>query len=242
MTDLENTVVTSEAVSPEVKPEVIQAPTETGVRNPDKLLELYNSQKEELKELKAFKESQTKAQSKAEQKRLEDLAQYEALVPLKVKEATEPLSAQLAKIEAEKIDIAKKLAESKAQYEKLQSDISTANTKATVYSEFLAQKGDPSVSSDEFWNLYGSKVTLDKSGVVSDIPNLFKTVQESTLGKRLFLANVPSGTGTPASNGSVGKVSNSTEPRVVTQAQLLNPKKYGITTEDVRSGKIIVRG
>ena len=223
-----------------VEPSVI--PT-SGVRNPDKLLELYNQQKEELKSLKDFKASKESEARGQEEDRLKRESQYEALIPLKVKAATEPLQKQLDKLTKERGDWEAKFNSTNSQFEALQTTIKTDKLKDEVYQGFLSHGGDAkSTSKDTLWKIYGSDVKADESGKPTDLDALFTTMKTDSFGQKLFVAVAPEGTGTPPQSNSSPKASASNKPVVVTKAMLLNPKKHGITPEKLISGEMVVEG
>ena len=229
---------TEETTEDVVTPEVTK--TSSSVRNPDKLLELYNQQKEELKSLKDFKASKEAESSQAEQDRLKKEQQYEALIPVKVKEALDPLQKQVTKLEKERNDWETKYKESNTQYEALQTTLKTDKLKDQVYQGFLATGGDSDTSKDAFWKLYGSDITVDEEGSAKDLDPLFDSLKKDKFGAKLFVATVPEGSGTPQQSTSTPKATQTSKPREVTKAQLLNPKKHGITTEDIIAGKVVV--
>ena len=239
--DLTATSEPSASSTPEaVKP---SASHTSGVRNPDKLLELYNQQKEELKSLKDFKAGKEAESSQAEQDRLKKEQQYEALIPVKVKEATDPLQKQLDKLTKERGDWETKYKESNTQYEALQTTIKTDKLKDQFYQAFTSQNGDAkSTSKDTLWKLFGSDVKVDDSGSAKDLDALFTTMKADSFGQKLFVAVAPEGTGTPQQTTSTPKVSTGSKPIVVTKAMLLNPKRHGITPEKLISGEMIVEG
>lgn len=212
----------------------------TEVRDPNKLLELYNQQKEELRVLKDFKSKQEQAQSKAEQERLQKEQQYEALIPIKVKEAVEPVQANLTKAEQEKAKLQEKLALAEKKYQDLQTEIKVSKSQDIFYSEFLGQNGDPKTSKETLWKLYGDKVTFDDKGSITRVPELFKSLQSDDFGSKLFIASNPSGSGTSPQGKANVSTSTSSAPRVVTKAMLLSPRKHGFTMNDITTGKVVV--
>jgi len=228
---------TPEAVKPSASPT-------SGVRNPDKLLELYNQQKEELKSLKDFKAGKEAESSQAEQERLKKEQQYEALIPVKIKEATDPLSKQLDKLTKERGEWETKYKESNTQYEALQTTLKTDNLKDEVYQGFLSQGGDSKTTSkDTLWKLYGGDITVDEKGGAKDLEAMFTTMKADSFGQKLFVAVAPEGTGTPQQSTSTPKTQKGNSPVVVvTKAMLLNPKRHGITPEKLISGEMVVEG
>jgi len=227
---------TTEVVKPSASPS-------SGVRNPDKLLELYNQQKEELKSLKDFKASKEAESSQAEQDRLKKEQQYEALIPVKIKEAIDPLQKQVTKLEKERGDWETKYKESNTQYEALQTTIKTDKLKDELYQGFLSQGGDSkSTTKDTLWKIYGSDVKVDDSGKPNDLEAMFITMKADSFGQKLFVATVPEGTGTPPQSNLSPKASTGSKPISVTKAMLLNPKRHGITPEKLISGEMVVEG
>ena len=228
---------TPEAVKPSASPT-------SGVRNPDKLLELYNQQKEELKTLKDFKASKEAESSQAEQDRLKKEQQYEALIPVKIKEATDPLQKQVTKLEKERGDWEEKFKSANSQYEALQTTIKTDKLKDEFYQAFTSQNGDAkSTSKDTLWKLYGSEITVDEEGSAKDLDALFTTMKADSFGQKLFVATLPEGTGTPQQSTGTPKAQKGNSPVVVvTKAMLLNPKRHGITPEKLISGEMVVEG
>lgn len=212
----------------------------TEVRDPNKLLELYNQQKDELKELRNFKTKQEQEKSKAEQERLQKEQQYEALIPLKVKEAVEPIQSNLTKVEQEKAKLQEKLAQAEKKYQDLQTEIKVSKSQDVLYTEFLSANGDPKTSKETLWKLYGDKVTFDDKGSVQGVSELFKSLQSDDFGSKLFIVSTPSGSGTSPQGKSNVTTNASSAPRVVTKAMLLSPRKHGFTMDDITTGKVVV--
>jgi len=178
-----------------------------------------------------------------EEERLKKDSQYEALIPLKVKEATDPLQKQLDKLTKERGDWETKYKESNTQYEALQTTIKTDKLKDEVYQGFLAKGGDSKTTSkDTLWKLYGNDVSLDEKGSAKDLEAMFTTMKADSFGQKLFVAVAPEGTGTPQQSSSTPKAQKGNSPIVVTKAMLLNPKRHNITPEKLISGEMIVEG
>jgi len=237
------TATSEPSASPTPEPVKPSASPTSGVRNPDKLLELYNQQKEELKTLKDFKAGKEDEARGMEEERLKKEQQYEALIPVKIKEATDPLQKQLDKLTKERGEWETKYKESNTQYEALQTTIKTDKLKDEVYQGFLSQGGDSKTTSkDTLWKLYGGDITVDEKGGAKDLEAMFTTMKADSFGQKLFVATVPEGTGTPQQSSNTPKASTGNKPRSVTKAMLLNPKKHGITPEDIISGKVLVEG
>lgn len=217
------------------------------VRNPDKLLELYNAQKAELKELKTFRTQQETLAQQAEAKRLEEKGQYEAALTLKVQEALTPVN-QLFEAEKKRSEkLATENAKIKAEYEALEKGYKGEKLKSLVNQSFAASDGDTEVF-DLFWSGYGGQFSLSDdgkpvlSGSNDDINTFMKTLSATPVGARLFKANLPEGSGTtPQSTNSKGSTPKAA-PRVVTQAEALNPRKAGFTLEDVMKGDVVIQG
>lgn len=239
MADLENTIepVTIEPVE---TPPTAPAP-EPVVRNPEKLLELFNAQKAEMAALKAYKTEQENKVALSEQDRLKKEQQYEALVPIKIEEALKPYLEQIKEFETTKSTLATKLAEAEKRYTDLQDKLKTQSLQDSLYSEFVNQKGDATLNKLDLWKLYGDSVKIDKDGNALELSALMETIKASTLGAKLFVTVTPVGSGTSGTKASATKEATD-KPRVVTQAMLLNPRKHGINTADVKSGKIVVEG
>lgn len=221
----------------EVKPE------STPVKNPDKLLELYNAQKVELKELKAFKLAKEEEVSLAEQKRLEEKGQYEALIPKKIEEAVSPLKKEIEKLIKERDDLTARLTHSKTEFESLQTAVRTEKVKDATYTEFLAKDGSPKTSKDVFWKLYGDQVAVDDKGNPSDLESLFTKIKSDEFGASLFTVKVPEGSGTPKQNGTVSKPKE-VGPIVITRSEANNVgflRKSGYTLEQITKGEIIIK-
>lgn len=252
MTDLETTpiVPTETLQAPQVTRTVDVTATpilpvqpESTVRNPDKLLELFNAQKAELAEYKKYKTTRESELGVIEQDRLKKEQQYEALIPLKIEEALKPYLEKVALYETDKVNLSNKLLEAQSKYQMLQDSLNVSSMKDSLYTEFVAAKGDPSTSKEALWKLYGADIKVDKDGKPTELPELMKTIQADSFGSRLFIATVPSGTGTTPQTTKAGSAkTESDKPRSVTQAMLLSPRKHGITMADIGSGKIIVEG
>lgn len=253
MADLENApIVPTETlpVSTPISTETITEPTtaksesvgRSEVRNPDKLLELFNSQKEELTALKLYKAKRDKELSDLDQERLKKDQQYEALFPIKIEEAVKPYLEKVNAYEADKLALSNKLQESETKYQKLQESLKVSSQKELLYSEFTNAQGNPKVTKEALWKLYGSDVKTDKDGHTVELPELIKTIQSDSFGSSLFVTPSPSGSGTsPQTKANTAKLETD-KPRSVTQAMLLNPRKHGINMADISSGKIVVEG
>lgn len=246
MTEPENTnpTVPTEPNVPATPPTVPSPPTEpanTSVRNPERLLELFNQQKEELATLKKYKTDRDTELSVIEQDRLKKEQQYEALIPLKIEEALKPYTEKLTAYESEKVTLSNKLLEAESKYQTLQDSLTSASLKDSLYSEFVKSEGDPATSKESLWKLYGDQATITE-GKISDLPGLIKTIQEDSFGAKLFIAKVPNGSATPPQTKAGVTKTETDKPRSVTKAMLLNPRKHGINTADIISGKIVVEG
>lgn len=247
MTDLENvSTVPTEALQPKADSTLVptEKPTESKseVRNPEKLLELFNAQKEELSALKTYKATRDQELSTLEQDRLKKEQQYEALIPLKIEEALKPYLEKVTSYEADKVNLSNKLLEAESKYQELQESLKVASQKDSLYSEFTSASGNPKVTKEALWKLYGSDIKTDKEGNTIEWPELIKTIQADTFGASLFVVSSPSGSGTsPQTKANTAK-QETNKPRSVTQAMLLNPRKHGINMSDISSGKIIVEG
>lgn len=247
MSEPENTTSTG-TVTPEstnqTVPATIPTPPEssnTSVRNPERLLELFNQQKEELASLKKYKTDRDTELSTIEQDRLKKEQQYEALIPLKIEEALKPYAEKLTAYESEKVTLSNKLLEAESKYQTLQDSLTTASLKDSLYSEFVKSEGDPATSKESLWKLYGDQATITE-GKISDLPGLIKTIQSDSFGAKLFITKVPSGSATPPQTKAGVNKEAASQPRSVTKAMLLNPRKHGINTADIISGKIVVEG
>lgn len=242
MTDLETTPIVPEETKTVVPETIKPIVTESTVRNPDKLLERYEAQKAELAELKKYKSTKDAELSASEQERLKKEQQYEALVPLKIEEALKPYLAQVKTFESDKATLTTKLAESEKKYNDLQSLLKTNSLQESLYSEFIAQKGDGTlVDKSALWKIYGDGVKLSSEGDPIELDKLMETIKGTTLGAKLFTVVSPVGSGTTQTKATQMKT-DSDKPRVVTQEMLLNPRKHGINTKDITSGKIVVEG
>lgn len=226
---------------------VNQASTE--IKNPDALLKAFESTKAELKELKDFKRKTEENLTAAETKRLEEKGQYEALIPIKVKEAVESVN-QLLQAETKKVEkLTKDKAELETRFDSLQKEYKGEKLKTLVNQTFLDSeiKGDPEAL-DLFWSAYGSKFDLSNDGkpVVSgsdkSLSDYIGELKKTPVGSRLFLADIPEGSGTNPQSGSSKGSGGDNKPRVVTAAEAMNPKKAGFTLEDVRDGKVVIKG
>lgn len=246
MADLENTtpIVSTEPNTSTVPVAVPPTPTEpanTSVRNPERLLELFNQQKEELANLKKYKTDRDTELSQIEQARLQKEQQYEALIPIKIEEALKPYTEKLTAYESEKVTLSNKLLEAESKYQSLQDSLTTASLKDSLYSEFVKSEGDPATSKESLWKLYGDQATITE-GKIADLPGLIKMIQDDSFGAKLFVAKVPNGSATPPQTKAGVTKEATDKPRSVTQAMLLNPRKHGINTADIISGKIVVEG
>lgn len=228
---------------------------DAGVRNPDKLLELFNKQKDELKELKAFKAQQEKLKADAEAERLKKEQQYEALIPLKIDEAVNPLKQQLESLNAEKDRLAKELAEAIAAKTTIENEKNTEKLKRSVYKSYIKNGGIESEGEDSpfdlLWNSYASKFSLnkdnidvnatDEKGKPLSLDGFITSLKQKPSLAPLFKAELTNGSGTPpqATQGR-STVSDGVKPRVVTKEQMANPKRHGFTIQDIKDGKVVI--
>lgn len=218
--------------------------TTSTVRNPEKLLEQFNEQKVELKELRALKVARDQEISAAEQKRLEDKGQYEALIPKKIEEAVTPLQKQIEKLTKERDELTVGLSTAKSQFENLQTEIKTEKVKDATYREFLAQDGSSKTSKDVFWKLYGDQVAVDDKGSPVKLDELFTTIKADDFGASLFTVKVPEGSGTPKQSGTPGKA-KAPGPIVISKSEANNAgflRKNGITLEQIGKGEVVIEG
>lgn len=233
----------TETTTEEKVSSVVEKPkTESTVKNPDKLLEHYNAQKEEIKELKAFKLAEEKKARELEQKRLEEKGEYEALIPKKIEEATTPLQKQIEKLNKEKEELAKDLSKATSQFESLQSEIKTNQIKDATYKEFLAQDGSPKTSKEVFWKLYGDQVKVDETGLPVKLDKLFETIKADDFGASLFTVKVPEGTGTVKQTNTTK--SKEAGPIVISQAEandLRFMRRNGYTLEQISKGEVLIK-
>lgn len=245
MSEAENTtpIVPTETTSTTVPATTTTTPetSSTSVRNPERLLELFNQQKEELANLKKYKSDRDTELGAIEQDRLKKEQQYEALIPLKIEEALKPYTEKLTAYETEKVTLQNQLLESQSKYQTLQDSLTTASLKDSLYAEFVKSEGDPSTSKESLWKLYGDQATI-KEGKIESLPDLIKTIQSDSFGAKLFIAKVPNGSATPPQTKAGVTKEETAMPRSVTKEMLLNPRKHGIKTEDIVSGKIVVEG
>jgi hypothetical protein len=214
----------------------------TEVRNPDRLLELFNAQKEELKALKAYREAKEAELAQAEAERLAAQGQYEALIPIKIDEALKPVNEKLIAEQKRAEKSEADLAKAKAEYDALKAEIKLSAVKDAVYGAFTNPKvgGDPATGKDAFWKLYGSEVKFDADGRPTDLDELFTNLKADSFGAKLFLATTPEGSGTPPQSG-VSRSAGKASPKVITQSEF-NKRGNGYTIEQVISGEISIRG
>lgn len=250
MSDPENTPIVTETPEPPTNTNSLPpgtntvtstTPTEPVVRNPEKLLELFNQQKVDLAELKKYKTDREQELATLEQDRLKKEQQYEALIPIKIQEAIKPYVTELENFKSAKVTLENQLLEAQSKYQMLQDSLLDASLKESLYAEFLKSDGDPKTSKDALWKLYGDSATV-KEGKIEGLTDLIKTIQSDTIGSRLFTVKQPNGTGTPPQTKTGVTQDSPNTPRSVTKAMLLNPRKHGFSTEDIISGKVIVEG
>ncbi len=215
------------------------------VRNPDRLLELYESQKAELKELKAFKAQQEAEKQALEAKRLEEKGQYEALIPLKVEEALKPVNQSLEAEKKRAEKLATELAKIKVEKENLEQEYRGEKLKSLV-NPLFRQSGGKDGAEEFLWAKFGGQFDLNDgkpvlSGSDKELSAFFEELKKDPVGALLFEPTLPEGSGTnpqtTAGKGSGGKAA----PRVVTAVEALNPRKAGFTLEDIASGAVVIK-
>lgn len=221
----------------------------TEVKNPDALLKAYEATKEELRVLREFKKAQEAKEQQLETERLKREQQYEALIPLKVKEAVEPVNQSLDAERKKAEKLANDYAKLKTDYESLQKGYKTEKLKTAVNQAFISPdvNGDPDAV-ELFWATFGSKFDLSDDGkpVVtgsdSDLLGFMTGLKTDPGAKRLFKADLPEGAGTNPQSANNKAPTPTTKPRVITAEEAMYPKKYGVTLEDIQSGKVVVKG
>jgi hypothetical protein len=234
---------TPEADKTAEKP-VNQSSTEE-IRNVDGLKKAYDAVKLELKELKSYKQQQDKVAQDAEAKRLADKGAFEALLPIKVKEAVDPVNQMLEAEKRKAEKLATENAKLKADYESLQSGYKTEKLKSLVNQSFTASGGDPDAV-DLLWGAYGNKFTLTEDGKPvlqgsnQAISEYMKTLQGDSVGSRLFLAKQAEGTGTNPQNNA-GKGGTGVQARIMTNAEA-NASRDPKLMEKINSGEVIIKG
>jgi len=248
-------MMTESLEQPEIKSDGATQEQETlvnqgvsGVRNPEKLLELFNAQKDELKALKSYKKQQDDAIAAAEAKRLEEKGAYESLLPIKIQEAVTPVN-QALEVERKRAEkLATDLAKAKAEYESLSSGYKQEKLKSLVNQAFTAQdtsgvKGDPAAF-DLFWKGYGDKFALDEASgtpAVSDFESpaaFLATLHKDPTASRLFLANMPEGSGS-APQSTSGRATG-TQPKVLSTADVAKSRDKDLMVKIMR-GEVVVR-
>jgi hypothetical protein len=213
------------------------------VRDPQNLLKLYNATKEENKALKAYKLSVDKVKAKQEAERLKREQQYEALLPLELEKAKEPLVSKISELEK----MLEKASKESQTYKKTLEDYKTEQYKSQLRTKltekFAKSGGNVSDSStvDYLLTSYGDKFALnDKGEFATDVDALFKDLKTKAIGQALFLANVGEGSGMEPKQTTTRQPGTKV-PRVVTEAEMMNPRKHGFTMKDVLDGNVVLQ-
>lgn len=211
---------------------------QTEIKNPDALLKAYEATKTELKELKEFKATIEKEKQLAEAKRLEEKGQYEKALELKIQEAVTPVNQSLEQERKAKEKLAKDAQTWQEKYLNLQKEVTTEKLKNGVNQLFLSSEaqGDKDALG-LFWAQYGGQFKLSDDGkpVLSDGSDpleFIKGLHKDPGAKRLFLANIPEGSGTNPQTGS-GKASGA-KPIVMTVSEQMKSRDPKILEKIVK--------
>lgn len=215
--------------------------TQTEIKNPDGLLKAYEATKEELKTLKEFKATIEREKQQLEAKRLEEKGQYEKALELKINEALTPVNQSLEQERKAKEKLAKDAQTWQEKYLNLEKEVKTEKLKNGVNQLFLSSEaqGDKDAI-DLFWAKYGNQFTLSDDGkpVLSDGSDpleFIKGLHKDPGAKRLFLANIPEGSGTNPQTGS--SKGSGVKPVVMTAAEQMKSKDPKIL-QKIISGEI----
>lgn len=213
----------------------------TEIKNPEALLNAYEATKAENKRLREFEAAVKKEQQQTEARRLEEKGQYEKALELKISEALTPVNQSLEQERKQREKLAKEAQTWQEKYTNLEKEVKTEKLKNGVNQLFLSSdaQGDKDAI-DLFWAKYGNQFTLSDDGkpVLSDGSDpleFIKGLHKDPGAKRLFLANIPEGSGTNPQTGS-GKGTGA-KPIVMTAAEQMKSKDPKIL-QKIISGEI----
>jgi hypothetical protein len=244
----EDNGITSTGTTPTVNETPVNQSTQattTEIKNPDGLLNAYEALKAENKELRSFKTQAEQVKQAEEAKRLEQQGQYEALIPLKVKEALDPVNQSLEAERQAKETVSKKLAKLESEYNNLQAQYKQEKLQRAVNQLFMSPEigGDPAAEK-LFWSAYGSNFDLDNDGKPvakdgSELPKFLEGLKSDPAAQRLFLAKVPEGSGTLPQGTTTGGQTKT--PIAISSEAALNLKKAGVTLEQIAAGEVLIK-